>query len=249
MTTADRDPWQAITLARVPAAGLAALAAVRHLPGVGVQDDGEFAWVHWPAGRLDVVHALWPAAGVLFLRRDGDRWLPFGKRLPTTLRPPETDVRPVAGAIVPERVNPIPPPGGPAVTLELGIVRGGPPRSATALLCSAAELAGWADTATTREFSRLRAAVRTDRVLVLGDKLPAIAAAARFWGDGVLVPLGFRPRPALPPDVLRAAVGAAPDDLVILHETEVEIVPNAAFAPLSRPGVRLVAAALTPRTP
>ena len=34
--------------------------------------------------------------------------------------------------------------------------------------------------------------------MLRGERLPAIAGGARFWGDLVLAPLGFRPKPDLP---------------------------------------------------
>ncbi len=240
--TPDRDLWAAITLARVPAAGLAALASVRHRPGVGVRADGAFAWVHWPAGRVEVAYALWPVPGVLFFRPDGEQWIPFGKRLPTSLRPPTAESQPVAGVIVPDRVTAVPPPTASPSWLRLGIVRGGPPRPATALACIVADLAAWADAATTRELGRVRAAVCRGRALLLGDALPTVPRSTRYWGSDVLTPVGFRPHPDLPPAVIREAVGATADEWVLLGEGEAELLPRSEFTPLSRPRVRLAVA-------
>jgi hypothetical protein len=64
-------------------------------------------------------------------------------------------------------------------------------------------------------------------------------SAVRLWGDDLLVPVGFRPDPDLPPATLREAVGAEADELVVLDEAGAEVVPRAAFAPLTRAGVRL----------
>ena len=61
----------------------------------------------------------------------------------------------------------------------------------------------------------------------------------RFWGETVLVPTGFRPEPDLPAAALRAALGVAADELLVLDETGAEVIPRAAFEPLTRAGVRL----------
>ena len=78
--------WSAVVAARLPSAGLACLAAVRHRPEVRVTVGADdFAWVQWPAGSLgdDTVTALRVAAGVEFYARHADGWRRFGSRLPS----------------------------------------------------------------------------------------------------------------------------------------------------------------------
>ena len=60
----------------------------------------------------------------------------------------------------------------------------------------------------------------------------------------MLVPVGFRPEPDLPFAAVRAAVGAADGELVLLDPDAADLIPAAAFAPLTRAGVRLAARAL-----
>jgi MoxR-vWA-beta-propeller ternary system domain bpX2 len=69
--------------------------------------------------------------------------------------------------------------------------------------------------------------------------LPALEEGTRFWGSDVLIPLGHRPEPDLADRALRQAVGAGPDDLVVLDDDGVELIPRPAFRPLSRAGIRL----------
>jgi hypothetical protein len=102
------------------------------------------------------------------------------------------------------------------------------------------QLVAWADTATTLAISGVRAARCGRRVLLLG-KIPPIPGPTRFWGADFLLPVGFRTEPKLPPSVLRAAVGATADDLVLFDESGVDLVPRSAFPPLTRAGVRLAA--------
>lgn len=247
--TPEADPWKAVSAARLPAAGLAALAAVRHLPGIGVQLEGDCAWVHWPAGRIDVVRCLLPVAGLRFYRQDGDEWVPFNGRLPTSERPPTAETKPLASTIVPDRLEPRVATDNPLSPLRLGAVRGGPPRPATALVALVRDLAAWADTATTRDLSRVRVAIGGDRAVLLGEGLPAIPNAVRYWGESVFVPLGFQTEPALLAETIREAVGAGNEELVFLSETEVEIVPNGAFVPATRAAVRMAISHRTPAAP
>jgi hypothetical protein len=99
------------------------------------------------------------------------------------------------------------------------------------------------------ELAAVRAARSGGRAMLLGPKLPAIAGAVRFWGGDLLVPVGFRPDPDLPPAALRAAAGATADELVFLSESGAELVPRAAFEPLSRAAARLAVGGPNPPAP
>lgn len=73
--------------------------------------------------------------------------------------------------------------------------------------------------------------------------LPALADARRFWGRDVLVPLGHRAEPDLADRALRQAVGARPDELVVLDHDGPELIPRQAFRPLDRASIRLAGTA------
>ncbi len=239
MTAAD--PLPGVSAARLPAAGLAALAAARDAPGVRLFLAGESVWVTWPPDGGAVARRLVGVFGAEFFARRGGAWHRFGSCLPTSDAPPAGDGLPLAGALLPGRLEPAAPPTvGPATAVRLA--RGGPVRRATALVCAVAELAGWADTATTDELSAARVAVADGRALVLGSPPPNILGALRLWGDTLLVPLGFRPDPDLPPAVLREAAGAEPGELMILTDARCELVPRAALVPATRAGLRLAGA-------
>jgi hypothetical protein len=175
---------------------------------------------------------------VVFLVPRGGAWLPFGSRLPTADRPPDGDGVPVAAVLAPARFTPVGPEALTAPPVPLTVVRGGEPRPATALACHAADLMAWADTATTAELAAASAACAGGRVVLRGARLPVVPTATRYWGDDVLVPVGFRPEPDVRPAVIRAAVEAG-DDLVVLDESGAELIPRAAFAPVTRAGLRL----------
>jgi hypothetical protein len=117
-------------------------------------------------------------------------------------------------------------------------------------LCALTGLAAWAEDVPTERLAALRAAwtggsgSRADdpEVIVLGSAptLPELPDGVRFWGsDRLLVPLGFRPEPELPEPALCRALGAGPDDQVVLHGEEPELIPRGAFRPLSRASIRL----------
>jgi hypothetical protein len=237
--TATGDPWREVSAARLPWPALAALARVCDRTNVRVHRAGDAAWVCWPAGSADVVRCLLPAEGVEFYVRRGERWFRFGRRTPTSDVPPDDEGRPVSAVLLPARFDVLASSPPAASRVALRIAHGGPPQPVAALACPLAELRQWADTATTLELAAVRAALAGDRAVLLGSKLPAVASATRFWGRDVFVPAGFRPDPDLPPAVLRAAVGAAADDLVFLDADGADLIPKSAFAPLTRAGLRL----------
>jgi hypothetical protein len=148
--------------------------------------------------------------------------------------------------LIPTRVEPELPPADLGPPALLRIVRGGEPHPTAALACAVKDLARWADAATAADLEAVRAARCGGRAVLLGATLPPVPGATRFWGHDVYIPVGFRAEPDLPPAALRAVVGAAPGDVVLLAEDGVDLIPGAAFAPLTRAGVRL---ALAPDTP
>jgi hypothetical protein len=240
MTPADR--WRDVVAARIPAEHLDSLAPVRDRSGVRVHATETTAWVRWPAGSADVVRCLLPVPGVTFFTHLRGVWRTLGSKLPTSEVPPEGDGLPVAAVLVPGRFEVAPPPSEAIRPAVLGIVRGGEPRPATSLVCSVEALVRWADVATTAELATVRAARCGSRAILLGPRLPSLAGAVRFWGTDVLVPVGFRPEPDLPPAVLREASGAELDELLVLDETGAEVIPKGAMETLTRAGVRLGAA-------
>ncbi len=121
---------------------------------------------------------------------------------------------------------------------------GRPPRSGVRLV----GLAEWAETAPSPWIESLSGAWcgpagggDDAEVLLLGPagRLPAAEGGTRFWGTDVLIPLGYRAEPELADRAVRNAVGAGPDDLVILESGGLELIPRKAFRPLCRAGIRL----------
>jgi hypothetical protein len=236
MTPSD---WNQVTAARLPAAHLAALAAVRDRADVRVFPGRKTVWVRWSPGRPEVVRCLLPAPGVEFFRHRDGHWFRFGSRVPTSDAPPDGDGQGLAGVLVPARLEPVPPGPRPSAPVRLRAVRGGGPKPVTALRCATADLRKWCETATTAELAVVRAARSGGRAVLLGKRLPAVPSGVRYWGDNLLLPVGFRPNPGLPSTTLRAAVGAAADELVFLDADGAEVVPRSAFEPLTRAGLRL----------
>jgi hypothetical protein len=76
-------------------------------------------------------------------------------------------------------------------------------------------------------------------VLVRGARLPALPGGERFWGETVLIPLGFAARPDLAEPLLREGLGLGEEELALLTPAGVEVIPHAVFRPLTRAGVRL----------
>jgi hypothetical protein len=227
--------------ASVPLHSLPALAAIRNRPGVTVALHQGRAYLRWHAGDEPVLRALLPIAGVQTYVKCDDHWHRFGRHLPSFDYPSDAEYRPLHMALTPLPLHPLPPSVGaqPADRPALTLVPDARPRPAFALLCGLQELARWADTVPDGRLQMLQAARREDRVLILGSPLPPLPRAERLWGKTVLAPLGFRLDPALPDSTIRAALGIADDELLLVTAGGVEAIESAALHTLGRAQVRL----------
>jgi len=228
------------SMARIPARALDRLGRLRAHAGVRALLQGEQCWVAWD-GAADVLAQLLVVPGVEFLEQRGPHWYRCGCSLPT-FDVPQRAFAPLAGLITPAPVAPAPaaPVAFPRVVLALR--RSDQPRPATAMLCTPAALAAWAEMAPTRHIEALQSARAGDTLLLMGANLPPLQGAERLWGERVLCPLGWAPTPDLPESALLEAIGAGGDELAILRQAAIELVPRHALAPMTRAGARLGAA-------
>jgi hypothetical protein len=107
--------------------------------------------------------------------------------------------------------------------------------------CKFEELARWAENATTWQLGSLQAAWCEEQVILLGERLPPLPGATRWWGNRILVPLGFRLDPDLAEGAVFQALGLVQSERAFLTLDGVEVLPADAFGPVSRAGVRLAA--------
>jgi hypothetical protein len=223
----------------LPRQGLAALAGLRHDPSVRVVVAGEQAWVFWEPGQEEVLERVLPLTGAaLYTRRDGV-WYPLGAHLPAFEVPAENEALPLHRVLVPEAVQPEFPTGEEIWPHLLRLERDDRPRPTRALRCALSALASWADTATSAQLAGIRAARCANLVLLLGDDLTLLEGAERFWGERLLVPLGYRPWPSLPEDVLLEALGIPEGELLVLNAEGGEVISVDVFQALTRTGIRL----------
>jgi hypothetical protein len=233
-------PLDNVCCARLPLAVLPGLAGLRCRPGVTVRVEGERAWLRWPVGDEVVLRCVLPLEGAeLYEARDG-LWYQPGHHLPDFDVPLDDDNKPLDSVLFPAPVEPEPAPASSLVTQVIRLVRDGRSRPTTGLLCTRTDLVRWVETATTAQLAAVRAARCADSVLLLGQPLPPLNGGRRFWGQRLLVPLGFRPEPALPESTLLEALQVAGDDLAVLTPEGVEIVSRGVFGSLTRAGVRLL---------
>jgi hypothetical protein len=228
--------------ARLPAESLAPLADLRRAAEIRLVAVGSYLWLTWPTSDETTTRCVMALPGAVLYEARGAYWYRRGNRLPAF------DVAFGRGgdvalyqALVPSPVEHLAPPCAPLSRVRLTLRRDARFRPTTALRCGIGAMAGWADTTPTSELARFQAACRNGRILLLGPSPPPLTPARRFWGDRLLVPLGFRPEPAMPEAVLRAACGIAATELLILDPDDHEVVPLEAFATLTRAGVRLAA--------
>ena len=228
-----------ICLASLPSQALGVLADLRCLPQVRVTLAGERAWVRWEPGDERVLARVLPVPGAELYLQQGGRWYRHNRRLPSFGLPVDGDALPLHRVLTPAPVRPEPPQDVPLRPGQVSIVPGDRPRDTAGMMAGLAELAEWADLAPTARLVSIRAARSGGRVLLLGPKLPPLPGGQRFWGERVLVPLGFRPEPALPESALCKALGVADEEILILDARGGEVIPAAVFQPLTRAGVRL----------
>lgn len=229
---------QDVCCARLAKAQLAALARARCADDVQAVIDGDDLWLRWRSGDETMLRLVLPLPGVtLFVQRDG-QWYPLGSRLPTA-GPPAGPGQRLDTLIAPEYVRPVEAPARNHVPVRLRLVRDGTVHPSSGLETTLDVLTAWADTAPSAWFARLRAAWSGRRAILLGDRLPLLPGSTRYWGHRLLTPLGFRPDPAWPESALVEALALRDEDLFLLKPTGGEIVPAAAFQPLTRAGARL----------
>jgi hypothetical protein len=231
--------FEQVSYASVPAIAVAVLADVRCLPQVQVALVGERAWIRFPPGNEQVLNRLLPVrGGEFFVLRDG-LWYRHGCHLPCFDLPIDAKAQPLDLALTPAAVEPQAAPRCPVQPVPLRLVPDNRPRQTTAMTCSKVELASWAEGATTASLTSIRGAISGDRVLLLGRHLPLFGEGARFWGGRLLAPLGYQVVPALPENEMLEALGVAEDAFLILSAERAEVIPQNAFEPLTRTGVRL----------
>jgi hypothetical protein len=237
-----------MSCARFPTSSLAALAGLRRLEGISVLPSGDDSWVFWsedPDQRI--LRTLVPIEGVEFFEHRGGTWHQLGRRMPC-FEVPGLDPLKMAidRAIFPEPFEVTKPAELSTIPAKLRLVREGQQRLATAALCSLSGLGRWADSAPSSEIEAVRGAIQGHRALLLGRGLPAWSGSIRYWGDRVLVPIGFEVRPNLPEEAILQALGGSGLELIRFVEpddpangTSVELIPFHSFRPLTRASVRL----------
>jgi hypothetical protein len=235
MTSDLRDVCAAV----IPRAGLPALADLRCHPDVRVVLGDTHAWVTWRSTDDAVLRHLLPVAGAEFFRPWNEGWQRVGTRLPATGVPFAGPARLLQDVLTPAAFTPRPPDDPRLDLLPLRLVRSTRPERATALLCRLTELATWAHAVPTSRLAALEAARRGDGILVRGARLPALPEAQRFWGEMLLLPLGWRLEPELPTAATREALGASSEEILVWSEGGPEAIATACFRPLSRAAIRL----------
>jgi hypothetical protein len=228
-----------VCCASIPAAGLPHLAALRTQAGLRITLDGERAWLHWDAGHDEVPRQILPIEGAeLFDLHDG-LWYRPGRHLPAFDVPAVGESQPLARLVTSSPVQPHQAVATTISPLPLRLVRDTRPRPASAVCCRLVVLAEWAELATTQQLAALAGARCGERMLVIGKPLPPLTQGLRYWGTGILTPLGFRHEPALPENLLCEALALKAEELALLQPDGVEVLSREVLAPLTRAGIRL----------
>jgi hypothetical protein len=250
--------WKDVRRARIPVGDLPVLAELRGRGSVRVLIAGAVAWVCWEPGsdpmQAILVRRILPLPGAVLYAERGGCWYRLAEHLPCFDVPKGdgSDWPSLERTIVPAPVKAARERGRSHDPIQLRLVRDPamPARPASALRCTPEALAAWAERATSAELGSVKGAwkrpVAPDGssavVLVTGPigSLPALEEGVRFWGKELLIPLGFRALPDLPPSAIRRAAGATNEEVAVLDEDGLELIPEAIFKPVSRAAVRLL---------
>lgn len=227
-----------VCCACLPAASLAGLASLRVHAEIRVRLLGGLAWLWWRTGDVVVLQRILALHGVKVFARRGGRWYRPGQHLPAFEVPNDEGARPLLHILTPAPVHVES--GIPSISpLALRLVREDRFRPASAMCCSLADLADWAEQAPAKKLAMLTALRAGERVLLRGERLPALLSAERYWGRSILTPLGFRPEPEASEGVLREALRLQNEEIALLGENGFEVIDAQRLHPLTRAGVRL----------
>ncbi len=227
------------SFAFIPAHALALLAPLRDVAGVTVALDASTARVAFPAGQRAVLERLLCAPRVELFSRRENAWYRALESLPAFDLDTRGNFVPLARALTPSRIESELAPPLKSAPVALKLARSEKPRECTAALYALTQLCAWADMASARVIESFRAARQGERVLLMGANPPWIEPGQRYWGERVLCPLGYELTRDVPESATCEALGLREGDVVIVGEQGAELVPAAAFAQLTRAGLRL----------
>src|SRR5262249_53759949 len=154
-------------------------------------------------------------------------WYRHGRHLPAFGVPLDNEGQPLYRVLFPDTVQPHWPAGLKLELVLLRLARDDQPRKATGMFCALVELSRWTEMTPSADLAAVRAARADKGVMLLGPTLPALPRGERFWGDRLLVPLGYRPEPALPEKAWLEALGVGDEEILVRHTWGVEVMPQA----------------------
>ncbi len=227
------------SLAKLKSTDVPGLAELRNRPGVelAILSDQE-AWLRWRVGDTNTARLVFAfQASELFEFRNG-HWHRLGCPLPSFGIPGDLPFRPLFHAILPGSILPLPVPSERAAPCEVRLVEDSRPREATAVLAPITACLRWADSVPNLLLEKYQAVRRSEHILVLGQPVPWLDGGQRFWGDKMLFPLGFSPKPFLPDAQFQAALMLERDDFAVFFPDRIEAISATVWASLSRAKLR-----------
>lgn len=227
-------PFDDVCCARIPRDALPRLASLRVEPGLRAADNNQHAWLRWEAGNERVVQTVMPIHEAVLFRFHGGHWHRFGERVPAFDFPADLEDQPLAHVLFPAPVQALPAPAPDVTSLRMVLERDERPRTTTALLGPITTIQAWSDTVPTSRLAALQGLRGNGNVLMIGDNLPLLDGAERFWGRDVLVPIGHAPAPALPESALKEIAGLQGDRILLWRLEQIDVIESALLAPLTR---------------
>ncbi|HYF50594.1 MAG TPA: hypothetical protein VEJ63_14375 [Planctomycetota bacterium] len=220
--------------------------ALRHAGGLRLQaieicEHGGEVWLRGsaPFESVEPLIRRLPGAERFFADEEG-RLVPQGKSVPTAKVPPGP-WSPLKDAL---RLQPQIAllPGTAPERVKITLIRSEHPREANALLANLHKFARFVINAPVVRLRGLSFAVNKQRAIVRASgntPVPPIPGVYLVDESGLAIPCGFEMSPIRDVAVVRAALGAAPDEYILFSEDGgFELISAADFAPVTRSSLR-----------
>ena len=173
-----------------------------------------------------------------------DRLIPLGKEIAVEILPSGLDWLPIDQLISWDL--PVAAMSGVLPNMEwpqLELVSGGSEQPVVGGLFQLADLAKWIDSAAQFRLKSLTYVVdmESSLVLILGEPLPPLSYQPLWQTTDILLPAGQVWSPQVTATTVRAALGAASDQLVVwLQSDDWSVIAKDAFMPVSRSSIRSI---------
>lgn len=235
------DRRDSLSAACINLQDLPVLGVFRDREVITVSIEGERVWIKWNAGEVSVVDRLLPLNNVELFRNESGKWYKLGSKIPFPNVPTSTTFVSLSSVLFPDQIVWRSPDEITGSLKKIGLKQACSVQKTTALLCPFGTFVEWAENASSFEISRLSGVFCDDCVLVLGENVPPIPEGTRFYGESVLLPLGYQLDPELTDTEVRSLLDSSQDEIVLITADDAQLIAKSLINRLTRSAIRLAA--------